>query len=126
MINSRISSYLSPSIPDLFSPSPSLPLLMPSPSRNYKVRPSQEMIAMGVANVVSSFFSSIPVTGSFSRTAVNYQTGVKTPFGGVFTGGIVLLALGLLAPMFKYIPKAALAAVIISRCVLVTSSWSSS
>ena len=73
------------------------------------------MIAMGVANVVSSFFSSIPVTGSFSRTAVNYQTGVKTPLGGVFTGGVVLLALGFLAPMFKYIPKAALAAVIISR-----------
>jgi len=84
---------------------------------NYKVRPSQEMIAMGVANVVSSFFSSFPVTGSFSRTAVNYQTGVKTPFGGVFTGAVVLLALGFLAPMFKYIPKAALAAVIISSVI---------
>ena len=76
------------------------------------------MIAMGVANVVSSFFSSIPVTGSFSRTAVNYQTGVRTPLGGVFTGGVVLLALGFLAPLFKYIPKAALAAVIISRYVV--------
>lgn len=47
---------------------------------------TQEMIALGVANILSAFFSSMPVTGSFTRTAVNHASGVVTPFGGVFTG----------------------------------------
>ncbi|XP_031554144.1 sodium-independent sulfate anion transporter-like isoform X1 [Actinia tenebrosa] len=80
----------------------------------YKVDASQELIALGLANCFSSFVSSYPVTGSFSRTAVNAQSGVTTPAGGIFTGAIVLLALGVLTPFFKYIPKASLAALIIS------------
>ncbi|EDO48275.1 predicted protein, partial [Nematostella vectensis] len=80
----------------------------------YKVDASQELIALGLANVLSSFVSSYPVTGSFSRTAVNAQSGVATPAGGIFTGAIVILALGVLTPFFKYIPKASLAALIIS------------
>lgn len=47
---------------------------------------TQEMIALGVSNIFSSFFSSMPITGSFTRTAVNNASGVKTPLGGVFTG----------------------------------------
>lgn len=47
---------------------------------------TQEMIALGVSNILGSFFSSIPVTGSFTRTAVNSASGVKTQFGGIFTG----------------------------------------
>ncbi|XP_055877267.1 sodium-independent sulfate anion transporter-like isoform X3 [Biomphalaria glabrata] len=80
----------------------------------YKIDPTQELIAIGVANIASSFFQSYPITGSFSRTAVNSQTGVRTPMGGVWTGGLVILALCLLTPWFYYIPKSALAAVIIS------------
>ena len=48
----------------------------------YTVDASQELIALGIANCVSSFVSSYPVTGSFSRTAVNAQSGVATPAGG--------------------------------------------
>ena len=48
----------------------------------YKVDASQELVALGVANCLSSFVSSYPVTGSFSRTAVNAQSGVATPAGG--------------------------------------------
>lgn len=48
----------------------------------YNVDPSQELIALGIANLMSSFVSSYPVTGSFSRTAVNEQSGVVTPAGG--------------------------------------------
>ena len=48
----------------------------------YRVNPSQELIALGIANCMSSFVSSYPVTGSFSRTAVNAQSGVATPAGG--------------------------------------------
>lgn len=83
----------------------------------YTVDASQELIALGVANCLSSFVSSYPVTGSFSRTAVNAQSGVATPAGGIFTGAIVLLALGLLTDSFKYIPKASLAALIMSSVI---------
>ena len=48
----------------------------------YKIIPTQELIALGVANIMSSFVSSFPVTGSFSRTAVNSQSGVQTPAAG--------------------------------------------
>ena len=59
----------------------------------------------------------ISVTGSFSRTAVNCASGVKTPLGGIYTGALVLLALGLLMPFCAYIPKASLAAVIITAVI---------
>lgn len=83
----------------------------------YSVDASQELIALGIANCLGSFVSSYPVTGSFSRTAVNAQSGVATPAGGIFTGAVVLLALGVLTPSFKYIPKASLAALIMSSVV---------
>lgn len=73
---------------------------------------TQEMIALGVSNILGSFFSSIPVTGSFTRTAVNSASGVKTPFGGIFTGILILMSLGFLTSTFYYIPKATLAGVI--------------
>ncbi|KMQ95241.1 sodium-independent sulfate anion transporter [Lasius niger] len=47
---------------------------------------TQEMIALGVCNIFGSFVRSMPVTGSFTRTAVNHASGVKTPLGGIFTG----------------------------------------
>ncbi|CAG7687310.1 unnamed protein product, partial [Allacma fusca] len=56
----------------------------------------------------------IPSCGSFSRSAVNDASGVRTPMGGLFTGTLVLLSLAFLTPSFYYIPKASLAAVIIS------------
>lgn len=88
----------------------------------YKTEPNQEMVAVGLCNVAGSFFSSYPVTGSFSRTAINSQSGVKTPLGGVVTGSLVLIALAYLTPAFQYIPKAALAAMIIVA-VLKMFNW---
>nr|AAQ01582.1 agCP7521-like protein [Aedes albopictus] len=81
------------------------------------INPTKELVALSLSNVFGSFFSSIPVTGSFSRSAVNHASGVKTPIGGIYTGTLVLLALGLLTPYFQYIPKAALSAVIISAVI---------
>ncbi|KAK3696281.1 hypothetical protein RRG08_027719 [Elysia crispata] len=86
-------------------------------ANNYKIQPTQELLAIGTANIVSSFVSSYPITGSFSRTAVNSQSGVRTPLGGVWTGALVILALIVLTPYFYYIPKAALAGVIIAAVV---------
>uniref|UniRef100_A0A0B7AJE2 STAS domain-containing protein n=1 Tax=Arion vulgaris TaxID=1028688 RepID=A0A0B7AJE2_9EUPU len=98
-------------------------------TNNYKLDATQELVAVGVANMMSSFVSSYPITGSFSRTAVNSQTGVRTPLGGIFTGGLVILALCVLTPWFYYIPKSALAAVIITAvlqmvdCRIIVTLW---
>ncbi|XP_012160443.1 sodium-independent sulfate anion transporter isoform X2 [Ceratitis capitata] len=78
---------------------------------------SQEMIALGIANILSSFFCSIPVSGSFTRTAINNASGVKTPLGGAITGLLVLMTLAFLTTTFYYIPKATLAAIIIAAMV---------
>ncbi|XP_028912639.1 sodium-independent sulfate anion transporter isoform X3 [Ornithorhynchus anatinus] len=80
----------------------------------YRIDANQELLAIGLTNLLGSFVSSYPVTGSFGRTAVNAQTGVCTPAGGLVTGAVVLLSLAYLTPLFYYIPKAALAAVIIT------------
>ncbi|XP_033319882.1 sodium-independent sulfate anion transporter-like isoform X1 [Bombus bifarius] len=74
---------------------------------------TQEMLALGLCNIGGSLVRSMPVTGSFTRTAVNNSSGVKTTFGGLFTGALVLLAAGLLTSTFRFIPKATLAGVII-------------
>ncbi|KAB7494487.1 Sodium-independent sulfate anion transporter [Armadillidium nasatum] len=74
---------------------------------------TQEIIALGFINLLGSFFGSLPTTASLSRTAVNVSSGVRTPAGGLLTGAIVLVALAVLTPFFRYIPKATLAAVII-------------
>lgn len=75
---------------------------------------TQEMIAIGLCNIAGSFVRSMPVTGSFTRTAINNASGVQTPAGGVFTGLLILLALSLLTSTFYYIPKATLAGLIIT------------
>jgi solute carrier family 26 (sodium-independent sulfate anion transporter), member 11 len=78
---------------------------------------TRELVALSLSNILGSFFSSMPVTGSFSRSAVNHASGVRTPIGGIYTGTLVLLALGVLTPYFRYIPRAALSAVIISAVI---------
>ena len=55
-------------------------------AKGKKVDANQEMIAIGMSNIMGSFASSFPVTGSFSRTSVNAASGVRTPFGGLYTG----------------------------------------
>jgi len=78
---------------------------------------SQEMVALGVCNILGSFVQAMPTTGSFSRTAVNSASGVKSPSGGIYTGGLVLLCLAFLMPYCAFIPKATLSAVIITAVI---------
>ena len=75
---------------------------------------SQEMIALGLSNILGSFTSGFPVTASFGRTAINKASGVQTPLGSLFTGLTVLSALVYLMPLCAYIPRSTLAAVIMS------------
>jgi SulP family sulfate permease len=79
---------------------------------NYKVKANKELIALGLGNLVGSFFQSYPSTGGFSRTAVNDQAGAKTPLSAIIAAIIVGLTLLFLTPLFYYLPKAVLAAII--------------
>ncbi|MEF8864751.1 MAG: sulfate permease [Salinibacter sp.] len=79
----------------------------------YTIDPNRELVGLGAANFVGSFFSSIPVSGSFSRSAVNDQTGAQTPLANWFTAGVIALTLLFLTPLFYYLPLPALAAIII-------------
>ncbi|XP_018563095.1 sodium-independent sulfate anion transporter-like [Anoplophora glabripennis] len=82
-------------------------------SKGRSVDATQEFISLGLSNVMSSFVQSMPITGSFTRTAVNHASGAKTTVSGIVTGIMVLLALAFLTSGFAYIPKATLAGVII-------------
>jgi SulP family sulfate permease len=83
-----------------------------------KLRVDQEFVGQGLANLVGSFFQAYPVSGSFSRTAINYATGAKTGISSAFSSIAVVLSLLFLTPLFTYIPKAALAAMVISAVLL--------
>ncbi|KAK7729463.1 hypothetical protein SLS57_001948 [Botryosphaeria dothidea] len=80
---------------------------------NYSINPSQELVAIGVSNLLGPFLGGYPATGSFSRTAIKSKAGVRTPFAGVITAIVVLLAIYALPAVFFYIPSATLSGVII-------------
>jgi len=82
-----------------------------------KICPNQELIGQGLANMIGSCASSYPVSGSFSRSAVNYQAGARTGIASVCTGLMVLLTILLLTPLLYYLPQPVLAAIIILAVV---------
>lgn len=92
---------------------------------DYKVVPDQELIAIGINNLIGTFFNAYPATGSFSRSALKAKCGVRTPLAGIFTGSVVLLALYCLTSSFFYIPKATLSAVIIHAVSDLLTHWKS-
>ncbi|KAI9597837.1 sulfate transporter family-domain-containing protein [Syncephalis fuscata] len=81
--------------------------------KKYKTDTNQELFALGVINIVGSFFRAYPNMGTFSRSLVNSQAGARSPFTSLFCGIIVLCALLFLPPAFYYIPDACLATIII-------------
>ena len=83
-----------------------------SKHKDYKVVPNQELIGLGIANIGGSFFQSYPVTGGFSRTAVNDQAGAKTGMAGIISAFLIVLTLLFFTPLFYYLPQAILASVI--------------
>ena len=80
----------------------------------YDVDANQELIALGWANVGGALFRGYPVTGGFSRTAVNADAGAKTPMASIVTASAVAFTLLFLTPLFYYLPKTVLAAIIFS------------
>ena len=71
-----------------------------------------ELMAQGVANLVTPLVGGIPVTGAIARTATNIRSGAKTPVAGIIHALTLLLVLLVAAPLAKFIPLATLAAVL--------------
>ncbi|MBC8513549.1 MAG: sulfate permease [Candidatus Thioglobus sp.] len=74
---------------------------------------NQELIGQGLSNVTSSFFQGYPVSGSFSRSAVNLTAGAVTGFSSVVTAAIVGITILWLTPLLYHLPLATLAAIIL-------------
>ncbi|MGK0269927.1 MAG: SulP family sulfate permease [Cocleimonas sp.] len=73
---------------------------------------NQELVGQGIANIVASVFQAYPVSGSFSRSAVNFDAGARTGFASIVAGIIVAITLLFLTPLLFHLPQATLAAVI--------------
>lgn len=80
--------------------------------KDYEVTANKELIGLGLANIVGSFFKAFPVTGGFSRTAVNDQAGARTGFASIISAALIILTLLFLTEYFYFLPNAILAAII--------------
>lgn len=80
--------------------------------RRQDIDPNQELVGLGLANIGSALSGAFPVTGGFSRTVLNVDCGAKSPMTGIITAFLILLILLFLTPLFFYLPKAILAAII--------------
>ncbi|MFF5216610.1 SulP family inorganic anion transporter [Micromonospora sp. NPDC000442] len=78
-----------------------------------QISPNQELAAVGSANVAAGLFQAFPVAGGFSRSAVNFSAGARTPLASVVTALMVALTAVFLTPAFHHLPKAVLAAIVV-------------
>ncbi|KAM3257795.1 hypothetical protein ACQJBY_049859 [Aegilops geniculata] len=85
--------------------------------KDYQLDGNKEMVALGTMNIVGSMTSCYVTTGSFSRSAVNFMAGCKTPVSNVVMSVVVLLTLLVITPLFKYTPNAILGSIIISAVI---------
>ena len=79
----------------------------------YDIDADQELKALGIANVFGAFFQSFPAMGGFSRTAVNVDSGARTQVSALVSAGVISVTLLFLTPLFRHLPKAILAAIIV-------------
>ncbi|MCE3025843.1 SulP family inorganic anion transporter [Salinicola sp. DM10] len=88
--------------------------------RRERISPDQELIGLGSANLAAAFTSGMPVTGSLSRTVINFDAGARTPAAGALAALGVGLVILCLTPLIAYLPIATLAAsIIVSAMTLV-------
>lgn len=78
---------------------------------------TQELMTVGLSNIANSLFQGYRGNAGLARSAVNHASGAKTPMANFYIGVVVVLALLYLTPFFAYIPKACLAAIIISAVI---------
>jgi SulP family sulfate permease len=78
----------------------------------YQIRPNQELIALGAANIGAGMTGAYPVAGSFSRSGVNYAAGASTPISSVICALIIIVTLLFFTSAFVNLPNAALASIV--------------
>lgn len=83
----------------------------------YKVRPNQELVALGSANVGGALFGGYPICGALSRTAVSDRAGAKGPLSGLFTAVLLAAVLMFMADVLYFVPHLSLAAIIIVAAI---------
>ncbi len=86
-----------------------------------RLDPNQELIGQGLANIVGSAALSYPVSGSFSRSAVNLQAGAHSGLSSVISSLVVLIVLLFLTPLLYYLPQSVLASIIIMAVISLIS-----
>lgn len=74
---------------------------------------NRQCLAEGIANLVGGFFQCLPGSGSLSRSAINFQAGAETRVSGILASGFLAVAVVGLAPLARYVPKPALAALLL-------------
>lgn len=79
----------------------------------YRIDPNRELLGLGVANLATACFSGYPVTGGFSRTAVNHRAGARTGLAGLVTALLISAVLLWFTQLFHYLPTTILAAIVI-------------
>ncbi|KAK1390565.1 Sulfate_transp domain-containing protein/STAS domain-containing protein/Sulfate_tra_GLY domain-containing protein [Heracleum sosnowskyi] len=82
--------------------------------KNYHIDGNKEMIAFGVMNIAGSFTSCYLTSGTFSRTAVNYNAGCKSAFSNIVMATAVMITLLFLMPLFHYTPLVVLSSIIMA------------
>ncbi|GHB10090.1 SulP family inorganic anion transporter [Salinicola rhizosphaerae] len=88
--------------------------------RRERISPDQELVGLGTANLAAAITSGMPVTGSLSRTVINFDAGARTPAAGSFAALGVGLVILFLTSLIAYLPIATLAAsIIVSALTLV-------
>lgn len=80
--------------------------------RDPELNLNKEVFALGFANTLAPFFLAFAGSGSFNRTQVNEEMGVKTPLAGLLTGVIVIVIIALLGSFFRSLPMAVIAGVL--------------
>lgn len=80
---------------------------------NQRINPSQEFIGQGTSNIVGSFFSGYASSGSFTRTAVNFESGARTPLSAILAALFLMVIVLLVGPLISYLPLAAMAGIIL-------------
>ena len=80
----------------------------------YVIGESQELVFLGLSNFANGFSPTMPTGGAFSRTAMNSESGVKSPLGGLVTSGFVVLSIYFLTGTLFWIHKATLSAIIVT------------
>jgi len=82
-----------------------------------RLDPNRELIGQGLANIIGAVTKSYPISGSFSRSAVNLQSGAVSGLSSVFTSLTVVVVLLLFTPLFYHLPQSVLAAIIMMAVV---------